>query len=51
MTSKVLIQGHYQQDDVPERGAIIVDPDTKTVKIKINETVNILFFIFTIKNL
>ena len=33
MTSKVLIQGHYQQDDVPERGAIIVDPDTKTVKI------------------
>jgi hypothetical protein len=31
MTQQILVQGHYK--DVPERGAIIVDPDTKSVKI------------------
>ena len=33
MTQTILVQGHYQQDDIPDRGAIIVDPDSKTVKI------------------
>ena len=32
MTQQILVQGHYK-DDIPERGAIIVDPDTKSVKI------------------
>lgn len=32
MTQQILVQGHYK-DDIPERGAIIVDPDTRSVKI------------------
>ena len=32
MTQTILVQGHYQQDDIPDRGSIIIDPDTKTVK-------------------